>query len=355
MVHDSVIQSISIPTHSNRQSPSPHVVFDINVSTPTTHYVLPQRYSAFVELQSALAQEVGDHPPGELPSRRKGGWFGLGGGDMTAAQLEERRIGLERWLRGLLASRDPRWTGARAFRDFVAAPPALQTSSQPSTALTAATWLIEHSALVEQARSLRSTLNDRDTSRLNSSSSAHALNASAKKGLIDLVTRLSTLTTALNHLGQQGMTDGELRRRGEMLGRLQEEAESLGKVANGGPRVGQGRMQPSQDDRSALMSGGGASRVPTRVLGANASTVGQETAETRPLDDRGLLSLQQTYMDQQDSKLETLTAALRRQRALGEMIGEELRVHDELLDRLETNTDKVQGKLKEADKMAKRL
>ena len=103
------------------------------------------------------------------------------------------------------------------------------------------------------------------------------------------------------------------------------------------------------------MSGGGSSRTPARVLGSKATVPAQETSETRPLDDRGLLSLQQTYMDQQDSKLETLTAALRRQRALGEMIGEELRVHDELLDRLESSTDKVQSKLKDADKLAKRL
>jgi regulator of vacuolar morphogenesis len=91
------------------------------------------------------------------------------------------------------------------------------------------------------------------------------------------------------------------------------------------------------------------------VLGVKAQNTVKETAETRPLDDRGLLSLQQTYMDQQDSKLEGLTAAIRRQRALGEMIGEELRIHDELLDRLETSTDKTQSKLKEADKMARRL
>lgn len=361
-----VIQALSIPTHSSRTEPSPHVVYNISVSTPTTHYTLPQRYSAFVDLQTALTQEVGEHPPGELPSRRKGGWFGLGGGAMTEEQLSERRTGLERWLRGLLASRDPRWAGARCFREFIAAPPSASTlgSSDDCTTqphFTSSNWLIEHSALVELARSIRSTLAERDASLLNSSSTAHGLNASAKKSLVDMVTRLSGLTRALQELGRQGMTDGEVRRRSEMLGRLQEEAETLGNLAAGGPRVGAGRIQAmgggglhSGAGQHAALVGASAVKTPTRVLGAS-SVKAQETAETRPLDNAGLLSLQQTYMDQQDTKLDSLTAALRRQRALGEMIGEELRVHDELLDQLESSTDRVTGRLKDADKLAKKL
>jgi regulator of vacuolar morphogenesis len=80
------------------------------------------------------------------------------------------------------------------------------------------------------------------------------------------------------------------------------------------------------------------------VFGAAAAGP-QETAETRPLDDRGLVQLQQQQMDTQDSQLEGLSAILRRQRRLGEEIGREIGEQNELLDDLGTNVDRVGGKL----------
>jgi regulator of vacuolar morphogenesis len=90
------------------------------------------------------------------------------------------------------------------------------------------------------------------------------------------------------------------------------------------------------------------------VLGA-AAAASLETPETRPLDNEGVMQLQQQYMDDQDTKLEALTAALRRQRHLGELINQELALQEEVLDQLETGTDRVQGKIKDANKQLKRL
>jgi regulator of vacuolar morphogenesis len=113
------------------------------------------------------------------------------------------------------------------------------------------------------------------------------------------------------------------------------------------------RNEPPSAARSALLNGAGA-RAPTRVLGA-AAAASLETPETRPLDNEGVMQLQQQYMDDQDTKLEALTAALRRQRHLGELINQELALQEEVLDQLETGTDRVQGKIKDANKQLKRL
>jgi regulator of vacuolar morphogenesis len=67
------------------------------------------------------------------------------------------------------------------------------------------------------------------------------------------------------------------------------------------------------------------------------------------------MQLQQQYMDDQDSKLESLTAALRRQRHLGEMINQELALQEDVIDQLERGTDRVSGKIKSASKQMKRL
>lgn len=189
------------------------------------------------------------------------------------------------------------------------------------------------------------------------------MNLEAKKGLVEFVARLGNLTIGLDDLAKGGMPSGELHRRGEMVGGLQDEVEQLGKTAVNAPRLGSGsgggggggdEEHPSQS-RAALLGSG--SRAPTsRVLGFGATSVGpKETAETRPLDSAGLIQLQQTYVAEQDSKLDSLTAALRRQRALGEMINEELAVHEELLDTLDKGTDRVQGRLKDANRLMKKL
>jgi len=107
----------------------------------------------------------------------------------------------------------------------------------------------------------------------------------------------------------------------------------------------------SESDRAALLGGG---KPVTRVFGAVSKTP-QETDVTRPLDDQGVLQLQKTQLEQQDSQLSQLTSILQRQRHLGEAINAELVTQNEMLDNLNDEVDLVGTKLSSAKKQLNRL
>ncbi|GAA6061902.1 hypothetical protein JCM10212_004720 [Sporobolomyces blumeae] len=376
------VQSITVPGWTKVTQPSPHTVFSLAVSLPTRSYSIQQRYSAFTSLEHALTAACGAAPPATLPPKHPGAsWLNpfkaaAGGTALSDEQLESRRDGLERWLRAILADRDPRWRSSRAFKEFLAAPPGpgsmvVGSSSKEATMKgeafdrewTTTGWTREYESLEAAARSLRAVVDRRDAQLLENSSAAHGSAKEAKTALVELVQRLGALARGLEDLANKGMTDGEVQRRSDLIQRMQGEVEDLGRKAGSAPRVGAGRRTRDGDvedetpsvARQALLGGGGSSskKATTRVLGAGAPA--PETAETRPLDNQGIMQLQQNYMDDQDQKLESLTAALRRQRHLGEMINQELALQEDVIDQLERGTDRVSGKIKSASKQMKRL
>jgi len=76
---------------------------------------------------------------------------------------------------------------------------------------------------------------------------------------------------------------------------------------------------------------------------------------TRPLDDQGLLGLQELQIQTQDHQLSQLSSILQRQKGLGIAINQELALHMELLDDLSDGVDKTRGKLADAQKSMNRL
>ena len=106
-----------------------------------------------------------------------------------------------------------------------------------------------------------------------------------------------------------------------------------------------GRGFASREDLGAAAAAQG------RVFGAAAL----ETEETRALDDRGLLQLQQQHIDTQDDQLSQLSAILKRQKELGVAIGVEIDQQIEMLDSLSGEVDRVGGKLAGAKKQMNRL
>jgi regulator of vacuolar morphogenesis len=98
--------------------------------------------------------------------------------------------------------------------------------------------------------------------------------------------------------------------------------------------------------------GAGRSGLTTRVLG---TVPVRESQETRTLDDRGLMSGHQEQMDAQDRQLEGLAAILRRQKAMGLAINQELTEQTDLLDDLDSHVDKTQSKMRSAEKQMDRL
>ncbi|GAA6018105.1 hypothetical protein JCM11491_003319 [Sporobolomyces phaffii] len=369
------IQSVSVPAFVHVHEPDPHLAFSISVSLPSRSYLIQHRYSEFADLADTLAQACGSPPPLALPAKHRASRVVQNLNPFRAAaplgpaDAELRRAGLERWLRAILADRDPRWRSARAFKDFLVAPPDADADSDPARAArawTASEWTEEYRAVEDAARRLRAALDDRDARLAANDSGAHQAAKLAQTQLVDVVRRVGALATGLEHLARrEAMTDGELARRSDLVQRIQGELEHLGRKTGNAPRIGAGRTRPRGTDeepettpsvaRQALL-GTGSNKATTRVLGAAAAGgPAQETAETRPLDNQGVMQLQQQYMDDQDSKLESLTAALRRQRHLGEMINQELALQEDVIDQLERGTDKVSGKIKNASKQMKRL
>lgn len=78
--------------------------------------------------------------------------------------------------------------------------------------------------------------------------------------------------------------------------------------------------------------------------------LGKETAETRELDNQGVMQLQKQKMADQDLDVEELTRIVMRQRELGVAINQELEVQNEMLKRVDEDVDRVQGKLDIAKK-----
>ncbi|KAG0319716.1 hypothetical protein BGZ97_001591 [Linnemannia gamsii] len=467
------LQAIYVRNYETRSQPKPHTVFKVEVHAAVRTWSVWKRYSEFETLHERFLELFPDHPPPQpLPTKH---WWQS---TMDNPELlEERRAGLETYLRGILSHRDDRWRLTHEWNEFLAIPvgrsqadlfaggpgvhgpapvgnnntgssgrespaPSIlshlnifgfgQSSSTHSTETTVTSsssspiihsaptpqfyttesWLEEFRNLQGIAREVRSLINRRETHLGRSEISAsHNCTIQSKKLLTSLGLRIPALENGLMSLamgnpggGGKGsiMSDGELRRRQDMLSELKDEREVLTKLVianrqNDGMVGYQGAgssVPASSSDRSALMTGrssgslggggggssgshsqpsslrgnpdnfslaestlnyggsihsssGASSRVPNprRVFGRVVQTLTQETSQTRGLDNEGLLMLQQEQMKQQDDHIETFTAILQRQKHIGLAIGQELDNQIQLLDELDRDVDRTTLKL----------
>ncbi|KAI0030661.1 Phox homologous domain-containing protein [Vararia minispora EC-137] len=354
------IQAVSIRSHEERTSPKPHVVFRMDIQAHVRSWSMWRRYSEFADLHAELTKSTGAPPPAPLPPKHA---LQLLRSRTNPALLEERRAGLEAYLRSIVGSKDPRWRDNYAFRDFLGVPAGPRADAPAAGApLSASAWLDEHRELQARVRDMRAALNRRDALADHGDvGGAHSANAQARKTLAGTLARVGELAAALDALARGGMGQGELQRRTDMVGRLQDDCEKIGRMVTVARITSRGlgsaaeRNPSTTSDRAALIGkggGGGGTRV-TRTFGQRPAA--QETAQTRPLDDQGLLQLQQTQMDQQDAQLAQLTAILQRQKQLGAAIGNELALHQELLDDLDNEVDRFGNKLGAAKKDLNRL
>lgn len=269
------LQSISIPRTENRTLPTPHTVYAILVTLPVKSWFIFRRYSEFVTLHQNFisSNRFGGAPPAPLPPKHVARMTlkaitGLGGlmpkGEAARQteeeQLSERKNGLEKYLRAILASPDDRWRESDEFKEFIELPRGQSTSAALGTNGT----------------------------------------TSAGKG-----------------------RENSYKSRRQMPGSLPPSTEGVGSF--------------------------------TRTLGTKPKGPARETDTTRTLDDRGLMTSQQAQMDSQDRQLEGLAAILRRQKAMGLAINQELSEQTELLDELDGQVDQTQGKMRQADKKMDKL
>lgn len=169
--------------------------------------------------------------------------------------------------------------------------------------------------------------------------------------------------------GGDKVGEGEVRRRRDLLASARREREGLENllgamvrkevvdrvVGERGGREekvalfgGQGQGKGGGEQQQGQRGGGGRSGG-GRVLG------GKETEKTKQLDNQGVLQLQQTMMSEQDEDVMVLAKAVARQKELGMQIQEELAVQNDMLDLLDEDVDRVQGKVDVARKRINKI
>jgi regulator of vacuolar morphogenesis len=212
--------------------------------------------------------------------------------------------------------------------------------------MTASSWLSENSDVNGVLRTARAALLKRDALARTGDVASRTAGGEARKALRDAGPRIDTLEQALEMPALQALGDGERRRRSDLVQALRSEHANLLRTAEAGVR----RATPPSSGASTPMPGGlnsaGSSGMqqlaPGRVFGRRSPP--KETAETRPLDDRGLVQLQYA-----------LSSILRKQRAMGQEIHSELAVQNEMLDQLDTDVSRVGTKMARAKRQMNRL
>jgi regulator of vacuolar morphogenesis len=356
------IQAVYIRRHEERSDPKQHTVYAIEIQAHVRSWQMWRRYSEFVDLHAELSKSTGSPPPHPLPPKHPlDFWRPKPDGKM----LEERRVGLEAYLRAIVGAKDDKWRENLAFRDFLGVPVGRQARATGglSTSFSSSAWLEEHLELQSLIRDVRADINKRDAlSDRGDVNGSQKANVSAKQKLAEVLSRIGKLGEGLRELGMGGMSEGELQRRTDMVARLQDDCEKLGKMVSvarissraqsGGGYAAQKSPAPDSD-REALL--GESFKPITRVFGAAQPKAPRETDQTRPLDDHGVLQLQKVQMEEQDEQVSQLATILRRQRQLGEAIGQEIASQIELMDDLSNNVDRVGGKLAAAKTKLNRL
>jgi len=359
------LHSVHVRGHELRSKPSSHVVYKIEMQGPVRSWTMWRRYSEFAELHTELAKSTGLAPPEELPPKHS---FSIRRKLNEDSIIQERSKALDTYLRAILAHKDSRWRDSYAFKEFLGVPITKGADGRDllevsRTQYTSASWLDEHVDIQSLVRDIRADINRRD-SLADGGKAGPAANANvqAKKKITVLLRRMDVLAKSLETLGLNGMSQGELHRRAELVAKLQDECQKLSGLvlsANRGMASNPSASNDSiSDAKRELLSPSGSQPTThhpvARVLGGS-RVPPQETAVTRPLDDEGIYHLQQQQITQQDDQLNQLTAILRRQKQLGIAIGNEVEEEIAMLDELDANVDKFGNKLGKAKKQLNRL
>ena len=328
---------ISIPKTQISNTSNPYTVYDISLRLPLRSFTVQKRYSDFTALHSALTSQAGAPPPATLPQKS---WFSRT--TSNPGLTEERRKGLESYLRTINEVDDARWRSTSAWRSFLNLPVNTNsnTASVLHSAITTGTSVTDPVVWLDCHRDLKSLLHDArlQLTRRDQASSAqaqHECSAQAKKSLIRAGTMIITLERGLKDQGWD-LGDGEIRRRKDLVGSAKKEKEGLENLLNAMVAKSQlDKTVASVADKTALV---GKAPKQGRVLG-------KETSRTRELDNQGVLQLQKQLMEEQDLDVEELAKVVRRQRELGVAIQEELAVQKDMLELLDEDVTRVSGKV----------
>lgn len=376
------ITSISIPRFALTQPSGSRAfyAFHITLAGPVRSWTVKKRYSELLALHTKLVELLPKSDPGTPFPPKDGIASGLWGllGNTDEGKVEERAKGLEEWLKSVVSASDPRWRRSDVWLEFFGLPTnntrvngAHGGGEAGSPSLDSRAWLDEHDALVGTASEIRSLVSRRNATGTGRNEALQA-GFEAKRLMSNLVRGVETLGNGLKDAGKTGLSRMEIDRRVDMVERLKGQKDELGKMlampisarastpelsanSSASPSFASSTSSFSTNgvdpERSALL-GSAAQPTPrsSRKFGNSTGPKTLETDETREQDNGGLLQLQKTKMEEQDSALDSLTSVIRRQKQIAGLIGDELDMQNRMLDELDADVDKVEGRLKSAGK-----
>lgn len=348
---------ITIPTASLSSTSKPYTIYDISIRQPLRNVTLPKRYSDFTSLHEGLTTQAGQAPPAPLPQKN---WFKSTVGNATLT--EERRQGLEAYLKAVNNSSDSRWRDTSAWRIFLNLSSSSSGGDKVSRAAASAgplselrapvtdptAWLDVHKDLKSQLRDVKLSLAKRDQAR--AAQEEHEASADAKRCLVRAATMISALEGGLQNMAQRGsqqaIGDGELRRRRDLISSAKKDREGLEEQLNAratrDSRTGTDATSIPSNVKDELLGDGGArTSASRRKLGGQA----KETERTRELDNTGVLQLQKQIMEEQDVDVSALTSNVQRLRAMGIQINDELEAQNDMLDVIDRDVERVDNKV----------
>lgn len=347
---------ISVPNTTVAGDSKPYTVYNITLRLPLRSFTVQKRYSDFLTLHSSLSDQVGTAPPASLPAKS---WFSK---SVSNPELtEERRHTLELYLQTINNIEDSRWRTTSAWRAFLNLPTSFaNTTSSKAGALhsvitgpggggapitDAVVWLDCHRDLKTQLQDARLSLTNRD--QASTPQKQHEAGAAAKGSLVKAGSMIAALEEGLTNIqkvvdggwGGQKLGEGEIRRRRDLIASAKKDKEGLENLLTA--MVTKSKLDTavaSYQDTQNLMGTSSKPRAGGRVLG-------KETAETRELDNQGVVQLQKQKMADQDLDVEELRKIVHRQKELGIAINQELEVQNDMLRMVDEDVDRVQGKI----------
>lgn len=345
---------ISIPNTTVSGSSKPYTIYNITLRLPLRSFTVQKRYSDFLDLHSGLTDQVGSPPPTTLPAKS---WFSktVSNPELT----EERRRGLETYLKTINEIDDSRWRTTSVWRAFLNLPSSFanQTSTKAGALHSVISgpggggapitdpviWLDCHRDLKAQLQDARLNLTNRD--QASTPQKQHEASAAAKSHLVKAGSLITALEEGLSNIqkagdggwGGQKLGDGEIRRRKDLIASAKKDRDGLENLLN------------AMATKSKLDSAVASMQETQNLIGtkpkAGGRVLGKETAETRELDNEGVLQLQKQKMADQDLDVEELRKIVQRQKELGIAINQELEVQNEMLRMVDEDVDRVQGKI----------
>lgn len=368
--------SISIPTTSiaTPADGKPYTAYHIVLQLPLRKHEIKKRYNDFVNLHSDLTSQTGQVPPSPLPAKS---W--LRRTINNEGLTEERRQGLEKYVRGIIESDDARWRSSSAWRAFLNLPSGMSIATangtipqqRPGSAGPVTDpnqWLDVHRELKNHIQSARQHLKQGEAA--STAKAQHSASAEAKASLVRAATSIAQLDDGLKAMsdasrgddagwgGAKKLGEGELRRRRDLIGAAKKEVEGLeGVLRSMATQTAKASSSINNNaaatagDKEGLWRGTAAAKPSGRVLGGPP----KETERTREQDNAGVLQLQKQIMQEQDEDVLSLGKTVAKLKDMGILINEELEVQNEMLGLVEQDTERVQGKIDVARRRIKKI